>query len=201
MAVTTYRGPVRATSAETDGQFFISALEGFYTGTATMSHIRGAAGDVFLRRATSDTAFVVTIPLHQILKKIGTDPQTSVARPDKDDAGAARLRGFLCNSIDVVHRTTTADLTTFTYDLHRTTMTAGAAASVASTIGGTLSGSMTVTNHATFLNVDRITCGTPFVIGGNTAAVADYLELSVDPATTSVWEFYGVYVNCSYNLL
>jgi len=201
MAVSTFRGPVRVTSSESDGQLFIHPIDAFYTGTATMSHILGAAGDVFLRRATSDTAFVVTIPLSPVLKKIGTDPQTTAGRPDKDDAGAARLRGYLCNSIDVVHRTTTANLTTFTYDIHRTTHAAGAAASVVSTIGGTLSGTMTVTADATNLAVDRITCGTPFVIGGNTAAVTDYLALSIDPATTSVWEFYGIYMNVSYNLL
>jgi hypothetical protein len=202
MAVTSFRGPIRATSVESDGQIFISALDAFYTGTATMTATRTAGGDVFLRRTANDTAFVVTIPLDNVLKKIGTDPQVTLGKLSTDDTGAARVRGILCNSVDVVHGIRTADLTTATYDFHRTTFATGSAASVASTIGGTLSGTLNVgTFHATQLLVDRITCGTPFVIGGNTTLVQDYLELSIDPAATSGWDFYGVFVNCSYNLL
>lgn len=202
MAVTTFSGPIRQTSVEADGQIFLPPTEAIFTGTAVMTHTLTAAGDVFLRRTAGDTAFVVTIPLAYSLKKIGVDPQVTAGKPSTDASGAARVRGLLCNSVDIVHAIRTADLTTATYDFHRTTFTTGAAAAVASTIGGTLSGTLNVgTFHATNILVDRITCGTPFVIGGNTAAVNDYLALSIDPAATSGWDFYGVFVNCSYNLL
>lgn len=183
---------------ETDGTIWIPAkYASFYTGTWTDTRV--AAGDYCMRKTAADNAgqTVFYIGSHE-LGKIGADPNTGPSIPG--GGKASDIRGCQITSIDVVYQvTTTTALDAHTYDLHENTYANNVANAVVSTAGGTLTGTL-ATAIQTNPYVTRITCGTPFVIGGNTALRSLVLEISWDAAAATVLSYYGIFVNVNYNL-
>jgi len=190
--MTTYTDQVRSLTQETDGQIFIpgSAFQ-FNVGTWTLT--RGAAGNYFMRKTAADETANPSINLTDILlKKFGTDPNS----PDNTHD----IRGVELKKIQVLYAIGAAALDAHTYDLHQTTYANEIAPSVLSTIGGTLTGTLLTTTNVQ-PRVTAITVGTPYVLGNNTDLVADWFELTVDTALTSVYDLYGVFLDFDYNLL
>lgn len=185
------------TTKETDGQIWIPArLASLYTGTWTDTRV--AAGDYCLRKTAADQAgqAVFYIGSH-VLGKIGSDPNRGASVPG--GGVASDIRGIQIASIDVVYQITTAALDAHSYDIHEATHANNVANAIVSTAGGTLSGTLAVAAQANPY-VTRITLGTPYVINANTAARSAVFEISWDAAATSVLSYYGIYLNCNYNL-
>lgn len=185
-------GPLAVQTQETDGSIWMPAHEAkFFVGTWTAT--RTAAGDINMLHTDADDTSIVSFDLtSKLLGKVGTDPTASIGKSHD-------IRGIELNSIDVVWKATTTALDAFTYDLTACTYVDGVAPAVVTTPGGTLTGTLTLTAAATPRR-ERITLGTPYVIGANTALVNTTLELSINAAATSVVTLYGVFLNVHYNL-
>lgn len=204
MARTTFNGPISARVTETDGAIFIPATADLTFG-GTWTATRTAAGDYNMLKTaganTTQTAFNLS---EALFKKIGTDPLASVGlNSDETRVAGSRIRGVRLTSVDVYWKNTTSDLTSGTVDLHQTTFANQTAANptVVSTVGGTLTGaSLTVTASAN-LRVERVTLGTPYVIGANTSHVTDWCEIAWVAAAGSILTVYGIQINFDYNLL
>lgn len=193
MARSGVSGPFVSQTQETDGQIWIPATAGrFFVGTWTPTRV--AAGDIVMLHTDADDTSIVNFDLtNAMLKKIGTDPSAASGRSHD-------IRGIELNTISVVWKCTTTALDAFTYDLTACTYANGVAPSVATTPGGTLMGTLTLTAAAT-PRVETITLGTPYVIGANTTLVNTQLELTINAAATSVVTLYGIFLNVHYNLL
>ncbi len=182
---------------ETDGTIWIPAkYASFYTGTWTDTRV--AAGDYCMRKTAAANAGQTVFYIGSgLLGKIGADPNTGPGVPG--GGKASDIRGFQVTSIDVVYQiTTTNPLNSHTYDIHENTYANNVANAVVSTAGGTLTGTL-ATAVQTNPYVTRITCGTPFIIGGNTALRSVALEISWDAQATMVLSYYGVFLNVNYN--
>jgi hypothetical protein len=162
----------------------------FYTGTWTDTRV--AAGNYVMRKtATAETSNIVAHISAALLQKIGSDPNTEVAHD---------IRGFQINSFDVVYGVTTAALAaTPTIAMNQVTYSNNVANAVAAA-GGTLTGTFATATQSNPYLVS-VTCGTPYVIGGNTADRAVTIEFTAQAASTTVLDIYGIYLRCSYNLL
>lgn len=204
MARTTFNGPISARVTETDGALFIPATADLTFG-GTWTATRTAAGDYNMLKTaganTTQTAFNLS---EALFKKIGTDPLTAVGlNSDESRVSGSRIRGVRLTSVDVYWKNTTSALTSGTVDLLQTTFANQAAANptVSSSVGGTLTGaSLTVTASAN-TRIERVTLGTPYVIGANTSHVTDWCEIAWVAAAGSVLTVYGIQINFDYNLL
>lgn len=204
MARSLVSGPFSSRTQERDGGVWIPAAAwSFYTGTWTDTRLSG--GDYVMRKTAADNAGQAVVPLSAyMLQKNGQDPNweaTFATVPATTPADLAHdIRGFEIQSIDIVYSIATANMDAHTYDAHQTTFVNNTAPAIISTIGGTLTGTL-ATLTAAFPYVTRITFGTPYVLGGNTALRAVVLEISWDAAATTVLDYAGAYVNYDYNLL
>lgn len=205
MARTTFSGPLTCRVTETDGSIFIPATAEYSYG-GTWTRTRTAAGDYnMLKTAAADTTQSVFNLSDALFKKVGTDPLAAVGL-NSDEAtrvAGSRIRGARLTSIDVYWKNTTSNLTSGTVDLHQTTFANQAAAgpTIVSTVGGTLTGaSLTVTASAN-MRVERVTLGTPYVLGANTSHVTDWCEIAWVAAAGSALTVYGIQINFDYNLL
>lgn len=197
MVDSSWSGPIVSIQKQTDGGLFIPANVGsFYTGTWTDTRV--AAGDYCMRKTAAaqsgQAAFYVGA---YVLQKIGADPHVGTTQP-----GGGRsqdIRGYQISAIDVIYQVTGAALVTHTYDLHTTTYANNAAASVDSTVGGTLTGAL-ATATQTNPYVTQISLGTAYVVGANTALRDVVLEIAWDAAASSVLSYYGIYLRLNYNL-
>lgn len=187
-----FNGPVASLTQETDGGIFIPAsAASFYTGTWTDTRV--AAGHYVQRKTAAANSINAVWRLSDaILQKVGADPNNADSPHD--------IRGFEINSIDVIYKIATDVLTAHTYDVHQTTFANNVAPAIVSTVGGTLTGTLATAVQANPY-VTRITFGTPYVVGDNTALRDVVLELSATASATTVLDYYGIYVNCDYNLL
>lgn len=205
MARTTFNGPLSSRVTETDGQIFIPAtLEYSYGGTWTKT--RTAAGDYnMLKTAAADTTQSVFNLSQALFKKIGADPLVGVGLDtDESKVAASRIRGVRITSVTPVWKNTTADLTSGTVDLHRTTHVGGATQAnptVLSTVGGTLTGAALTVTASANVRAEAVTLGTPYVLGNNLTLVTDWCEVAWVAAATSVLTAYGLFVSFDYNLL
>ena len=192
MAESVVSGPLRVQTKETDGGLFVPAkLGSFYTGTWTDTRI--AAGDYVMRKtALAQAGQAVFHVGSYLLHKVGADPMSGGLTHD--------IRGIELSSIDLIYGIGTAALVTHTYDILQTTYANNVANAVVATVGGTLSGALATATQANPY-VTRITLGTLYVLGANTALRNVTLEISWDAAATSVLDYYGCYLNFNYNLL
>lgn len=167
---------VVASDPFTDGVLFVPPQLALpVTGTWTLTRI--AAGDYAYRKAATDETATITV---------------SVCPPWRTETG----KGIRIDSIDVCYGITVADLDAHTFVVKSAVFVEGAAVTLAD-YGGTWTGTLSVAYHATQKHVTRITPGTAaFHV---TAKKDIRLELTVNAAATSVYDFYGLFVNYSYN--
>lgn len=216
---TTMSGPLRIRTAEQDGELFVPARE-FNFLSGTWLYTRSAIGNYFFRRTAGASSDAAVLNLTQaVLKKIGSDPTEDIYDgpsaaaqyiPDyiakAADQGnylgspTARVRGFQITAIDVIYGIATDALAAHTLSLRQTTYANNVAPSVA-TPSATTGSLATATQALPYLST--ITVTTPYIIGGNTTRVADWLEINADATghATAVYDFYGVAIKFNYNLL
>lgn len=192
-------GPVSVLTKETDGSIWIPASDATIYG-GTWVNTRIAAGNYAMIKNAADEAGQIVFDLTKgLLTKIGTDP-TSVGSTSDMAAGAHDIRGVQIQSIDVVFQNITAALDAHTYDIHTAAYVNNIAVVLASTFGGTLTGTLATATQANPY-VTRITLGTPSSPGLNSVVQNTNLEISWDAAPTSVLTYYGIFLNVHYNLL
>lgn len=158
----------------------------FIGGTYTLT--RNAQGDVSMNKtAAADTTFIL-IPLRPLLKTV---IQTSTMYNDKKAAD----RGCSINSVDIVYSIGTAALTSQTPTLNQIVYANNIANAVNQT-GLAFTGALAI---ATQVNpyVSTLTLTVPYL--DMTADSDVNLELAVVAALTSVFKFYGAFVNYSQN--
>jgi hypothetical protein len=205
-ARTIHGGPIASRTKETDGAFFIPGFDFMFpTGTWTVTRV--AQGDIRMRKTAGAATTTPNINLTAYgsgVLKYGADPNWSAefnTAPTTVPGDLTHdIRGFQVVSIDVVTAIATANLTSSAGTLSRTTYTKGAAPVVAA-LGGALAGSLTTTFNATNLNVDTLTPATPFILGNNLLEVAEWFEISVVDAGSSVYDLIGLWVKGNYNIL
>lgn len=193
--------PLSVLVKETDGCIWIPAhLFNVRSALTNWTSTRVAAGDYCIRKSAADeTAFIVFDLTAGILSRIGTDP-TTVNTADAMAAGAHDIRGIQIQSIDVVYQITGGAMDAHTFDIHTAGYANNAPALIASTFGGTLTGTLATAVQANPY-VTRITLGTPGVPGLNVAQQNTNLEITSDAGAASVVSYYGLSINCHYNLL
>jgi hypothetical protein len=217
---TTFTGPVRSLLGETDGVLWISAAHQIWTWSGgTTSNVRIAAGQ-YVRNIAASTTANAAIPLTDaFLLKAGTDPaigpgpqanqpaQAPVSRPGVLDgttgfvAGLGHdLRGLQLTALWFYYRVNSVNATTIALKYYRTVWPDADAALPAATQPITLGGSPSVT-ASTNIHVFAPTLSAPIVIGGNTLATQDVIEINiVTPAGGSV-DVIGLAAQVNYNLL
>lgn len=185
---------VRALEHETDGEVFVPAHQALYF-TGTWTDTRNAEGNYMKRKTAADSTSQIAICLSEILfGKISTDPLPARVRTSRS------MRGVRITAIDLVYAIATANMDAHTYDISQATHANNTAVALDDTVGGTLSGTLaTATQASPYLST--ITLGTPLIVGANTTRTSLWLEVTVDTAATTVYDFYGAYVRFDYNIL
>ena len=197
---------------DTDGAIWLPAIGGGMTTIGgTWTATRDAAGMYRLAKTAAANTTYVVFDLSQLLLKQGNDPALNLYSGGKPpvpttgqvptNVGRHILRGFQLTKVDVVTSIGTADLTSATPLFQTTTFAAGATQGSLTTAANAFTGSITITHTATTLAVDTLTITTPYVVGKNTADIADYLEIQIVDPGTAVFSIYGVYCygNYQYN--
>jgi len=142
----------------------------------TWTVIRVVQGDYVYRKTVADDTTIIGVDI------------TEVTRPAVD-------RGFQINSIDYIFRNTVADLDAHSLTLDRIEYTDSAVVSV-NTIA--LTGSLGV-GQDDDPQIDTLTVATPLF---NNATDTKYvLEVTVDAAATSIYEFIGIILKFTRNNL
>lgn len=155
----------------------------FLTGTWTRT--RGAVGDYYTLHSAADEAGTIIVPInHAMLESADTPDVTK---------GEVAL-GPRINSLVPVYRLLTAAMDAAPSATLQTTVLADGAA-LAST-NRPVTGTLGNVAHATNLNADVLTVTTPFVLDNTMECT---LEITLDHAATSVFQFFGCRVN--YDLL
>lgn len=167
---------------------------------------RSSAG-IYFHRKTAGAA--TTNPYVSISQALSRAMQASgVNVPLGVEVESIMLTGF-----DLIYAVNTAALTSLTPVLTQSTFLDSAAVSVALTPGGVITtvGRIGVNQAITANAVTplggvnatpfavRFSLANPYKIGGDRAAIADYLELAVVDPGTSVFDLYGVGLLCNAN--
>jgi len=132
-----------------------------------------------------------------VLSKDGGDDTDTLTSPSlRPLIRSTASKGFKITSIDVVYSILTADLDAHSAVLSDVTYADNVAVAVTSH-GGSLAGTLAIATDADPY-VTTLTPGTPAYDNG---ALTDLrLEITVDAATTSLYDLYGIFVNYSFNL-
>jgi len=213
---TTFTGPVRSLFGETDGVLWFSA--GILIGFGSQPTSRPGAGILARNIPASTTTYAYAQLTDVMLLKAGTDPaigpgpqanqpaQAPVSRPGVLAgttgfvAGLGHdLRGLQLTGLSFYYRVNTANATTIALNYYRTVwpQTDGAlpTATQPITLGGTPSVAASTNVH-----VFTPTLSAPVVIGGNSLATQDVIEIQIVTATGTV-DIFGLAAQVNYNLL
>lgn len=215
------RGPIYSKGFDTDGVVFIGPFDAVLTSQNTNPWVftRVAAQEPSARvTANGAGAFQVTIPLEQVFQKIGSDPIfSSPGMPfpagttnfpgnitnsaEILDSSGHLIRGFQIVKIDYAYSISTAALTSQTLVCKRNTFANNVAIAQTDPSGGFTASPALATATQANPYLTTLTPATQFVCGGNVADVADYLENSVVPLTTAVYDFWGCWIYYNYCIL
>lgn len=136
---------------------------------------RIAANDIVLRKTAADNTTHIFASLRNIMRH-------------------GVVRGYRISYIDVIYGIATADLEGHALTLSTVTYAHETAVAVAAA-GGTISGTLAVGATGTDPRVTRLTLGSPII---SIAALQDLrIELEVNAAATSVYDFYGFIVGAA----
>lgn len=169
-----YAGTVTQVTGKSDYDVFLGIDSIVVTTVGTWTATRAAQGLVVLRHTAADNTSVLAIDITQELR-------------------TTALKGFQLNTMDVIFENATADLDAHSATLDRITYADSTTEVVTSMpITGTLG-----VGQDTDPQVDRLTVTTPaFEV---TALTKIVLEVTVDAAATSAYDFIGVVLNFTRN--
>ena len=162
------------TGAKDDYEEFLGIQDILLHSAGTWTVIRVAQGDYVQRKTVADDTTIIGIDI------------TAAIRTATD-------KGFQIDGFDYIFRNTTADLDTHSVTLDRIEYADSTAVSVNSIA---LTGSLGV-GQDTDPQIDTITVATPAF--NNTSNSKYVLELTVDAAATSVYDFIGVMLKFTRN--
>jgi hypothetical protein len=214
---TTFTGPVRSLLGETDGVLWFSAGHMPAFGTAPTS--RPGAGIIARNIPANITAYIYA-PLTDVqFSKAGTDPAIGsgpqanqpavapVSRPGVLDgttgfvAGLGHdLRGLQLTALWFYYRVNSVNATTIALNYYRTVWPSTDGALPTATQPITLSGTPSVT-ASTNIHVFMPTLSAPVVIGGNSLATQDMIEIQIVTPTGGSVDVFGLAAQVNYNLL
>jgi hypothetical protein len=214
---TTFTGPVRSLLGETDGVLWFNAGLLIAFGTANTS--RPGAGILARNIPASTTAYLYGLLSDRGLMKAGTDPaigpgpqanqpaQGPVSQPGVLAgttgfvAGLGHdLRGLQLTALWFYYRVNTADATTISLNYYRTVWPSTDGALPTATQPITLSGTPSVT-ASTNVHVFMPTLSAPIVIGGNSLATQDVIEIRITTPSGGSVDVFGLAAQVNYNLL
>ncbi len=173
-------GRLLADIAHTDASIFIGPdYVKTFTGAWTLT--RNAAFQYYLRHTAAVNTCQITIPISAFV-----------------DQRLAANKGFVLNSVDVIYQIATADITTHSWDC-KSVAFANNVAWAAVAYGGSWTGTLAVAyaGDPTGPYVTRLTPGSPTWI--NTVDTALFGEITIVGTASGVYDFYGVFINFSYN--
>ena len=214
---TTFTGPVRSLFGETDGVLWFNG--GFLPTFGTAPTSRPGAGILARTVSSSITAFLY-VPLTDVmLLKAGTDPaigpgpqanQPAVAPVSRPGVLAGTtgfvaglghdLRGLQLTGLSFYYRVNTANATTIALNYYRTVWPQTDGALPTATQPITLGGTPSVA-ASTAVQVFMPTLSAPVVIGGNSLATQDVIEIQIVTPASSTVDVFGLAAQVNYNLL
>jgi hypothetical protein len=214
---TTFTGPVRSLFGETDGVLWFNA--GTLVGFGSQPTSRPGAGILARTVPVSTTAYTYALLSDVTLIKAGTDPaigpgpqanqpaQGPVSRPGVLAgttgfvAGLGHdLRGLQLTALWFYYRVNTANATTITLNYYRTVWPQTDGALPTATQPITLGGTPSVT-ASTNVHVFMPTLSAPVVIGGNSLATQDLIEIQIVTPSGGTVDVFGLAAQVNYNLL
>jgi hypothetical protein len=214
---TTFTGPVRSLFGETDGVLWFNGALMPAFGTAPTS--RPGTGIIARTVQAAVTAYIYA-PLTDVqFLKAGTDPaigpgpqanqpaQAPVSRPGVLAgttgfvAGLGHdLRGLQLTALWFYYRVNSVNATTIALNYYRTVWPQTDGALPTATQPITLGGTPSVT-ASTNVHVFMPTLSAPVVIGGNSLATQDVIEIQIVTPSGSSVDIFGLAAQVNYNLL
>ncbi|MEE8208539.1 MAG: hypothetical protein V3T88_06270 [Nitrosomonadaceae bacterium] len=169
-----FAGTITQVTGKTDYNKFLGVDSVIVSTVGTWTATRGAQALVFLRHTAADNTSVLAIDITEELR-------------------AAASKGFQLNTMDVIFENATADLDAHSATLDRVTYADSTTEAVTSM---PITGTLGVGQDAD-PQVDRLTVTTPaFEVTALTKVV---LEITVDAATTSAYDYIGTVLNFTRN--
>lgn len=167
-------GTITQTTGKADYEKFVGIDEIIALSAGTWTITRVAQGDYVYRKTAGDDTTIIGIDITEAYRTTAS-------------------KGFSLTSLDYIFRNTTADLDAHTATLDLVNYTDSETVTVTSV---TLSGSLAVGQDAD-PQIDTLTVSTPAF--ETTAASKYVLEVTVNAAGTSVYDFIGVVLNFTRN--
>ncbi len=174
-------GAITMTASQTDGYAWFGPEMASSNG-GTWNYIRGAEANWYFRKSAADETVYLFIPLGNLMQRTTSG------------------KGVKITSINYVYNITTKAMDAHTCTLDSVTYASGSAPTVAA-----FGGSLTYTNGALATGattnpfLTTITLGTPIAL--TTADRNIVLEITVNASDTTVFDYYGIGVNYTYNPL
>ena len=149
-----------------------ASLPTIYFTTGTWTATRIAAGNYLMRHTDGDETSTIEYPLGSLL------------------ARSTASTGWEFSGLRYVYGIRVADMDAHTYDLLTATYADATAVSVATTLGGTLTGTLITAFAGTQPRATAITTGTDSFIAD---LQGSYFQVTANNATTSGYDAYGVF--------